>query len=382
MRGSIEERGQSAWRLTVDLGRDPHGKRLRHRETVRGFKRDAERRLREIIRSIEVSGDYVAPSRATVGDYLDQWAANYALTHTAPRTAESYRAELRRHIIPALGRIPLTRLTAQDIEAYYATALTSGRKDGKGGLAPRTVLYHHRILSEALDHAVRTNQMARNPAKLADPPRPKRPEVSTLVAEDVPRLLQAAAESSHFALYVTALYTGARMGELLGLRWRNVDLGAGRIMIVESLQRDGSRWRLTEPKSARSRRQIVLPQALVACLSDHRAALEAERAAVGTILGTDDFVFCTVNGAPLDRHTVSRGFSRILERAGLPHIRFHDLRHTHASLLLRAGTNPKVVSERLGHSSVAFTLDTYSHVVPTLQEEAAARFDRLLGGAQ
>lgn len=380
MQGNVESRGKRSWRITVDLGTDAQGKRLRHRETVHGFKRDAERRLREVIRSVEVTHDYVPPSSTTVGQYLEQWVCNYALTHTAPRTAESYRAELRRHIIPALGTIPLTRLSPQDLETYYAAALTTGRKDGRGGLSARTVLYHHRILSEALEHAVRTNQMARNPAKLADPPHPRRPEVSTLAAEDVPKFLDAASESAHFPLYVTALYTGMRMGELLGLRWRNVDLEGGRIIVVEALQRDGARWSLAEPKSARGRRQVVLPRRLVDCLSEHKAGLEAERAALRTTLGTDDFVFCTVNGAPLDRHTVSRGFSRILEKAELPHIRFHDLRHTHASLLLRAGTNPKVVSERLGHATVAFTLDTYSHVMPTLQEEAAARFDKLLGG--
>lgn len=380
MRGSIESRGPKAWRITVDLGTDVTGKRLRHRETIHGFKRDAEKRLREVIRSIEVTGEYVAPSRTTVGEYLTQWATNYAITNTAPRTAESYRAELRRHIIPALGTIPLIQLRPQDIETYYSDALTSGRKDGAGGLAPRTVLYHHRILSEALDHAVRTNVLPRNPAKVASPPRPRRPEVATLAAEDVPRFLAAATESAHFALYMTALYTGARLSELLGLRWRNVDLDQGRIMVVDVLSRNGKKWRLTEPKSARSRRQIVLPQTLVACLSRHKADLEEERRQLGTELSPDGFVFCTVNGDPLDRHTVSRGCTRVLEKAGLAHIRFHDLRHTHASLLLRAGTNPKVVSERLGHSTVAFTLDTYSHVVPTLQEEAAARFDRLLGG--
>jgi len=379
--GSIEARGAGSWRITVEVGPPSEdGKRTRHRETVKGNKRDAERRLREILSAAE-TGVYVAPSRKTTGQFLEEWAATYAVLNTSPRTAQSYAAEFRRHVIPALGKIPLSDLRTHHIQAYYVEALKSGRKDGMGGLSPRTVAYHHRILSEALEHAVRQNLLVRNPAKVADPPRPARVDIAMLAAEDTRRFLQAAAESEYFALLLAALYTGARLGELLALQWRNVDLDSGMMSIMYTLYRTGSEWHLKEPKSARSRRQIAMPRALTAHLEEHKKTLEAERVAMGGQLTAEDFVFGQWNGKPRDERSVNRGFARVLRNAGLPHIRFHDLRHTHASLMLKAGVHPKVVSERLGHGSVSFTLDVYSHVMPGLQESAAAKLEALIGGA-
>jgi integrase len=283
-------------------------------------------------------------------------------------------------VVPALGKTPLADLRPHHIQAYYVEALKSGRTDGTGGLSPRTVAYHHRILSEALEQAVRQNLLVRNPAKMVDPPRPKRAEIGMLAAEDIRRFLQAAAESEYFGLLVAALYTGARLGELLALQWRNVDLDKRTMTITHTLYRTGSEWHLKEPKSARSRRQIVMPASLASNLLEHRKTLEAERAAMGGVLTAEDFVFGQLNGKPRDERSVNRGFDRVLRNAGLRHIRFHDLRHTHASLLLKAGVHPKVVSERLGHGSVSFTLDVYSHVMPGLQESAAVKLEELIGG--
>ena len=378
--GSIEARGTGSWRITVEVGAPAEdGKRTRHRETVKGNKRDAERRLREILSAAE-TGVYVAPSRITTGQFLEEWVSTYALLHTSPRTAQSYAAEFRRHVVPALGKIPLADLRPHHIQAYYVEELRTGRSDGTGGLSPRSVAYHHRILSEALEHAVRQNLLVRNPAKVVDPPRPKRAEVGMLAAEDTRRFLQSAAESEYFPLLLAALYTGARLGELLALQWRNVDLGNGTMTITHTLYRTGSEWHLREPKSAKSRRQIAMPASLTVHLAEHKKTMEAERATTGSELTAEDFVFAQWNGNPRDERSVNRGFARVLAKAGLPHIRFHDLRHTHASLLLKAGVNPKVVSERLGHASVSFTLDVYSHVMPGLQESAAAKLEALIGG--
>ncbi len=175
------------------------------------------------------------------------------------------------------------------------------------------------------------------------------------------------------------MYTGARLGELLALQWRNVDLENGTMTIVSTLYRTGSTWTLKEPKSARSRRQVVLPRSVISFLSEHKANLEAERAAVDGILFESDFVFGQANGKPRDSRSALRALQRVLKIAGLEHVRFHDLRHTHASLLLKAGVHPKVVSERLGHGSVSFTLDVYSHVMPGIQESAVARLEALIG---
>lgn len=377
--GSIEPRGEGSWRITVEVGPAENGKRTRHRETVKGNKRDAERRLREILSAAE-TGVYVAPSRKTTGQFLEEWVSSYAVLHTSPRTAQSYEAEFRRHVVPALGKVPLADLRPHHIQAYYVEALKCGRKDGTGGLSPRTVAYHHRILSEALEQAVRQNLLVRNPAKMVDPPRPKRADIGMLASEDTRRFLHAAAESEYFGLLVAALYTGARLGELLALQWRNVDLDKGTMTITHTLYRTGSEWHLKEPKSARSRRQIVMPTSLTNHLVEHKKTVEAERATMGGKLTAEDFVFGQWSGKPRDERSVNRGFARVLRNAGLQHIRFHDLRHTHASLLLKAGVHPKVVSERLGHGSVSFTLDVYSHVMPGLQESAAAKLEALIGG--
>lgn len=383
MRGSIEPQGtgqrKKSYRITVDLGRDDTGKRRRHRETFEGTKKDAERRLREILTQVE-TGLYVPPSRMTTGQYLRQWSETYAALHTSPRTAASYQAELDRHIIPGIGQVPLTELRPHHLEQYYVQAVKSGRKDGTGGLAPRTVLFHHRIISEALEHAVRQGELVRNCAKLVDPPKPKRVKVQTLTKDDAIRFLEAARDSQYFYLFAVALGTGARLGELLALTWHNVDMERGCVTIDATLYREGQDCYRKQPKSGRTR-NVPLPPAFMPYLQDYRTTIENELAQLGVPLAPDGYVFHTAEGKPLDRHSVSRGLSRVLTIAGLPHIRFHDLRHTHASLMLQDGRNPKVVQERLGHASAAFTLDTYGHVMPGIQEDAAARFGALFGNA-
>ncbi|MBN1458902.1 MAG: tyrosine-type recombinase/integrase [Armatimonadetes bacterium] len=382
MKGHLEPQGRkrkTSWRLTIDLGRDENGRRRRHRETVEGTKKDAERRLREIITSLE-QGLYVAPSRMTTGQYLRQWAENYAALHTSPRTAASYQAELERHIIPGIGQVPLSELRPHHIQSYYVQAVKSGRTDGTGGLSPRTVLYHHRIISEALEHAVRQGNLVRNCAKLVDPPSVQRTKFQTLTRGDAIGFLEAARGSQYFYLFALALGSGARLGELLALTWRNVDMERGCITIDATLYREGQEYYRKPPKSGRSR-NVPLPPAFMPYLRDYKTTIENEQASLGLSVSLDDFAFATAQGKPLDRHSVSRGLSRVLTIAGLPHMRFHDLRHTHASLMLQDGRSPKVVQERLGHASAGFTLDTYGHVMPGIQEDAAARFGAMFGNA-
>lgn len=380
VRGSIVNRYKGSYSIVLDLGTDPDtGRRRQKWVTVRGNKKDAERRLSELLHQLD-TGTFTEPSRVTVAKYLSQWAENYAVVHTSPRTAESYQNELKRHIIPALGSIRLSDLRPQHVEKYYADALTSGRKDGKGGLSARTILYHHRILSEALNHAVRTGLLARNVCKAVTPPRPTKPRINTLAYEDIPHFLQVAQNSTYYYVFITALLTGMRLGEILALRWRNVDLVRGMVSVVETLHVARRSWDLRQPKSPHSRRQVALPQSLVAQLEELRTRQEEQRGMLGTAFTDDVFVFAHADGKPFGYHSVSKEFAHVMDKAGLPHIRFHDLRHTHATLLLRAGVHGKVVSERLGHASVAFTLDTYSHVLPGLQENAAEKLDTMIRG--
>ena len=379
MKGHIRQRSKGSWTIWVDLGRDPEtGKRKQQTLTVRGAKREAERELRDLLHSLEV-GSYVKPSRITLGQWLEQWCQSYVGMHCSARTAESYQSEVRRHLTPFLGRILLTQLQPQHLQNYYSQALTKGRADGKGGLSARTVQYHHRILSEALDYAVKMGLLARNVAKTVDPPHPEHTNMAVLAPDDIPTFLAAIEKTHYHILFYTALSTGMRRGELLALRWRHVDLGMATISVTQTLHRlSNGQYVIRQPKSSKSRRQVDLPPSLALLLRQHKAEQAMERNLVGKPLSDGDLVFCHPDGGPLDPGVVSHTFGKVLRKAGLPHIRFHDLRHSHATLLLKAGIHPKIVSERLGHANIGITLDTYSHVLPGLQKAAAQRFDEML----
>ena len=380
MRGSIRQRSKGSWEITIDIGRDlATGKRLRHFQSVRGNKKHAQQRLAELLVSIE-QGSYSKPRRLTLGEWLENWIGSYAITNCSPRTVDSYRSEVRTHIATNLGAIPLTQLRPQHLQTYYANALSQGRVDGKGGLSARTVLYHHRILSEALSHAVKMGLLVRNVAEAVDPPRPGHKSMTTLAAEDVPKFLGASRETPYHTVYCTALFTGMRLGELLGLRWCDVDLDMATLSVAQALFKRCGVCEMVEPKSPHSRRSIALSPVLALLLRQHKARREAERILLGNLLKESDLVFAHPDGSPLDPGTVAHTFTEVLARAGLPHIRFHDLRHTHATLMPKAGVHPKIVQERLGHGSIAVTLDTYSHVVSGLQEIAAQRFEGVLDG--
>ena len=377
MKGHIRQRAKGSWEITIDIGTDPStGSRQRHFETVRGAKKDAQRRLVEVLSSME-KGGYVRPKRLTVAEWLEQWLATY-VTSLSPQTVESYQMIIRHHLIPALGAIPLNQLQPQHLNDYYRRALSGGRADGKGGLSARTVQYHHRILSEALTHAVKMEVLGRNPASAATAPRLQRRGIATLAPEDVPRFLAAAQEEPHYALFHTALFTGLRLGELLGLTWGGVDLDLAQLRVMGALHKRRGVCELREPKSPYSRRQIALLPSSALLLREHKAKQEAQSTLSGKPLSNSDFVFSRPDGSPLDPGTVRQVFRRILRRAQLGHLRFHDLRHSHATLMLMSDVHPKIVQERLGHSKIAVTLDTYSHVLPGLQEAAVRRLEEFL----
>jgi len=376
MKGHIKQRSKGSWTLWVDLGRDPEtGKRKQQTLTVRGSKKDAERELRAVLTRIE-GGAHVKPAKMTVGEYLGSWLRDYVATNTAPSTTDGYSDIVRAHLIPAFGSLPLMALQPSHIQAYYGRMLESGRRDGKGGLSAQTVKHHHRVLYEALKHAVKHGVLIRNVAEAVDPPRPDGKEMATLEPDDVHPLLNAAHETPYYTLFYTAIYTGLRRSELLGLRWRDVDLDLATLSVVQTLHyvpKKGYTFR--EPKTKRSRRLVDLSPSLALLLREHRANQELERTLLGRLLKPDDLVFSYPDGTPLPPNSVTKAFHKLAQSLGLSNIRLHDLRHTHATLMLRQGVHPKVVSERLGHSSVAITLDTYSHVLPGIQAAAAQRFD-------
>jgi integrase len=378
MKGHIYQRAKGTWTIVYDLPVDyTTGKRRQKSQTVKGTKRDAQRALREVLMSLE-QGSYVKPNKLILGELLRQWIKEYASMNTTDRTQESYTSIIERHLIPALGRVSLVDLQAQHIQSYCAEKLSNGRTDGKGGLSARSVVYHHRILSKALDYAVKMGLVVRNVAKVVEPPRTARVTMHTLNPEEVTCFLDAARETDYYVYFSTLLYTGLRRGELLALRWRNLDLDSAKLMVVETAYRLGNgEYRIKEPKTPQSRRTVTLPPSLVELFRAYRADQELLRIQLGVSLNSDDFVFIRPDGTPINPNAVTLAFRRIIKRAGLRDLRIHDLRHTHATLMLTAGIHPKVVSERLGHANIGITLDIYSHVLPGLQEAAAEKFDRI-----
>ena len=381
MAGYIRRRGKGSWQVTVDLGKDPMtGRRRRRFLPVRGTKRDADRALAEALHQRDTGID-VSPGKLTVGDYLRRWLRDYAAQSVAASTLERYLSIVEHHLIPLLGSLRLRDLRPAHIQAAYGRARApGGRADGAAsGLSPRTVLKHHRLLHEALSHAVEWQLLALNPAASVKAPRPGRPEMRVLDAEEAGRLLEAAAETPFYALAYLALATGARMGELLALRWRDADLDRGSLQVTRTARRvTGKGIAYSEPKTHRSRRPVALSSETVQVLREHRIAQAERRLELGPAYADNDLVFTGPTGHPLDDSNLRRAFRRTLADAGLPRLRFHDLRHSAATLMLRAGVHPKVVSERLGHATVGITLDTYSHVLPDLQRDAAEALDAVL----
>ena len=378
MRGSIRQRSKGSWEITIDIGRDPAtGKRLRHHESVRGRKADAETKLVELIYSME-RGMYVKPRRLSLGTYLLQWLDGYVVTNCSPRTYDDYQSKIEHHIKPALGQLPLAQLQPQQIQQFYAYLILKGRTDGKGGLSARTVLHIHRILFQALKYAVRQELLMRNPAELVDPPRVRKPQMRTLTQHEVSELLSTAKSTPYYPIIYTAIHTGLRQGELLGLRWRDLNLDLASLSVSQVLYKRRGACYFKEPKSPHSRRRLDLTPSLSLFLRQYRIDRQADRLLLGRPLTEDDLLFSNLDGIPLDPGTLTKNFARIARRAGLQRVRFHDLRHTCASLMLLADIHPKIVSEMLGHASVAFTLDVYSHVVGGLQKEAIKRLDEVL----
>jgi integrase len=381
MKGSIRKRGKGSWSVIIDLPRDPQtGKRRQQWHTVHGTKKDAERELRELLHSVE-SGTYVKPSKLTVAEFLEGWLEDYVMISTAPRTAERYEEIVRVHLIPALGSLPVTALRPEHIQRYYTRALESGRRDGKGGLSPLTVHHYHRVLYEALKYGVRHGILVRNVAEAVDPPRPESKQLVIPRANEVQLILNAAEGTPYYALFFTIAYTGMRRSEALGLRWCDVNLETSTISVTQTLhQLRSGEYIFREPKNKHSKRQIALPPSLAILLWQHQLKQEHAHKLLGKPLIPKDLVFSHPDGRPLRPNSVTRAFQTIADSVGLRGARLHNLRHAHATILLQEGVHPKIVQERLGHSSVSTTLDIYSHVMPGLQEAAARKFEEGLQG--
>jgi integrase len=415
--GSITQRSDGRWMARVDLGWE-NGKR--RRKTVYGRTRKAvAAQLPKILQSAQ-TGTVITDERQTVAAFLAQWL-DYKRPRLRPRAFATYQQAVDLHLVPGIGKMPVAKLTPQQLEQWFTAHQTAGA-------SARTIRYARTVLRAALNQALKWNVVTRNVATLVDPPRHQTHEIQPLTPEQARTLLASVEHHRLGAVVSVATALGLRQGEALGLRWADVNFEAGTVSVRQALERSGgdrtarapllterkairaalaaaparsaerrglrhqleenrAKWRalkstirFTEPKSARSRRTIRMPGVVVSALKAHRKRQLQERLAAGKDWTDSGLVFTSPIGTPVEPRNVSRTFGTMLAEAKLPRIRFHDLRHTAATLLLAQGVDPRTIMETLGHSQISLTLNTYSHVLPSLQADAAAKLDAILNG--
>lgn len=391
MRGTIYNRNKGKkgvpanyW-LSVTLGyvEDENCNRKRDRHSEGGFRtrKEAEERLAEVVSRVN-GGLHVPNVKLTVAEYLDGWLASVRPSLRAS-TYEGYRILLEKYVVPGIGQTRLQGLTVSQLDRWYASLLENGRRDGKGGLARKSVANIHRVLRKSLSDAMRKGLLARNVAEVAEVPKVTdsgNAEMVTWTGAEMRSFLDSCKSVRLYPAFVLAATTGMRRGEILGLRWIDLDLDAARLSVRQTLLSVGSKLVWGTPKTKRSKRSIDLDAASVSILKAWKAQQAQEKLAMGGRYEDNGLVFAQADGSPLLPESFSQLFDRLVQRSGLRRLRLHDLRHTHATLALTAGVHPKIVSERLGHSTVSLTLDVYSHSVPAMDSAAAETIASLFMG--
>jgi integrase len=365
--GTIFERPDGRWVASVSLGY-VDGKRKR--KTIYGkTRKEVAGELTKILREQQLGGPQ--GSKQTLAEWLTYWVEHVVKVTRRNTTYSLYASHIRRHLIPALGSRPLDKLTAQEIQSWVG-------KEVNNGMAPGTIRVMLIVLRAALSVAVRQQVLSRNVASFVTPPRVPPTEVSILTPTQAKALLQAAQGERLEAMYCVALAIGLRLGEILGLRWENIDLEAGSLKVTNALQKSTFGLALGEPKTRTSYRTITLPSILIAALRSHRIRQHQERLIAGAEWHHNDLVFPRRDGRPLDASVVWRNFQALLERTGLPPMRFHDLRHSCVSLLAAQGLSQRQAMDLLGHATMTMTTLTYTHVYEERRRDAADIMDRLL----
>jgi integrase len=379
MRGFVRKRGSTyTWYFDVP---DPlTGKRRQYSRGGFRTKKQCQQALNEALSALR-TGTFVEPSQRTVAGFLvEEWLPAMRPPRVRPSTWLSYQRNVERHIVPALGRLPLQRVTPAQLTTFYRGLLETGHRRGSGGLAPKTVRNIHGALHAALRDAVRWGYVARNVAAAADLPKGMAPEMQVWSPEQLRAFLDHVRDDRLYAAWLLLATTGMRRGEVAGLRWVDVDLDAGRVSPRRPRVVVNHEVLVSEPKTAKGHRSIALDPATVAALRDHRRWQLEDRLAVGPRWEDSGLVFTWPDGRPLHPERFSKWFEQHARTAGLPKIRLHDVRHSYATAALAAGIPAKIVSERLGHANIAITMDTYSHVLPGLDEQAAGTVAQLILG--
>jgi integrase len=371
MRGTITRRGRSSWRIKFDLGTTA-GKRQTRYVTVRGTKAQAQAEAARIIAST-ATAEFVDPSKETVTQFTERWLRDWANNNVGNKTWTRYAEILRRHVAARLGSVPIQNLRAADLQAIYAAM-------AEEGFAERTRLHVHRVVNRMLGHASKWGAIARNVATMVDAPRVKAHEIEVLSASEVQTVLERLRGSPLYTIASVLLATGLRRGEVLALRWQDVDLDRGALRVERALEettRGG--LQVKAPKTKRSKRTVTLPPSTVAVLREHRKDQQEQRLALGLGRLPDDApVFSDWDGSLRSPNAVSKSWRAAMRAAGLT-ATLHSLRHTHASTLITEGVDILTVSRRLGHASAMLTLTTYGHLLRN-DDRSAAVMEKILDG--
>ncbi len=374
MTGQIVKRGENTWYIRIFLGRDANGKRKYFNKTIHGTKKEAQKFLTAKTREKDL-GVFVEPAAMPLNEFLDRWLSDVAKNKLRARTFDNYESLLNSHIRAKLGAKRLS-----DIQSYEVQKLYNDMK--KAGYSPKTIRHAHNVLSSALKQAVKWKMLMQNPCDICELPRSEKAEMMYFTPEETTKFLGAAKDDKYFPAFLLAIETGMRPEEYLGLQWKDIDFDNKALSVRRALVvKKGGGFIFTEPKTKKSRRSIPISNSLIDALKTHRRNQLEERMKLGASYQTFDLVFASEIGTPLlHGNLLRRHFKPIRDKANLPKIRLYDLRHTTATLLLSAGENPKVVSERLGHASIVLTLDTYSHVLPSMQRTATDKLEKMMFG--
>ena len=370
MNGSVIKRG-NRWAICYYIGKDENGKWKQKWESGFSTKKEAQRVLRSRVEAVEASyGSKL--SGITLGGFLRYWLDTYCQQNLAPNTIRGYRTNIEKHVIPILGTTPLIKISPKSLQDLYTKLLANG-------LSGTSVRYIHNNLHKALEYGVRLEAIPKNPANMVIPPKVKRYEAAILTPDQVITLLDSCKETELFWPVLLAVSLGLRRGEVLALRWEDVDLEGKKIHICHSaLCENLGNFTISETKTKSSRRTLRLPDSVAVALKARQDVLNQRRALWGEKYNPMNLVCFREIGCPFTSNALRHQYIKVLQKAGLPLVRFHDLRHTNATLLLRNGIPAKIVSSILGHASIQLTMDTYSHVAPDMQEGAMQAMDDLL----
>ena len=362
--GSIRKRADGSWEARIDIGRDASGRR-RSKSVYGKTKKEVSDKLTKLAAE-KLDGVIVDSGRTTVGDLLNRWLEESSRINTAPNTHTRYESVTRIHLKPTLGKIRLSQLNPMHVSGLLS-------KLERENVGERTRGMAYAVLRRALNIGMKWGLLVRNVCSSVDPPKQHRAHVTTLTEKQVNELLAATSETRWGALFMLAITTGLRQGELFALKWEDIDLNRGLLSVRHSLEEVAGKLRLKEPKSKSGRRQVTLSTGAIESIWAHRAILMSEG------LAGCEMVFSDSEGKFLRKSNFERRvWHKYRDGAEIPNtITFHDLRHTSATILLGAGCHPKIVQERLGHSSIQLTVDTYSHILPSMQADAATKFDHI-----